>query len=401
MNKFYQVAYYLFMTFIFLYPIALTTAGMEIAFYGSAGIILILYITKSVNIDFYTPLLYPLIILGIWILIGVFFALDKPYSLHDFFVHYVKHILLLVIAMNLIDSPKKIYTFAWVTVTSAGLFCIGVLINEYIVLKISPTQRFGLSLVETPTNHLGIFTIFAMVFISRLFLDEKRPRVRLLLVVLAIPNLLVTFLTQSRSNIIALFAVIVILFHRNRQFQIALLVLIAIVVFSSPLKNRLHVDGAIRHRISLYHISKEIIKDYPITGIGFGIDMMGNEQLIDQDLYNQRVDEKYRLKGDLYLWPHNMFLSMAVRTGLVGLVLYISLWAVCFFMLFRLVRVGQTPFIRQWSLYVLAALAMFFVKGNLDPIFSVIPETILFLLFSLTSVLWKMNGSRLNHPTHS
>ena len=390
-RKYKTVAYLLLLAFTFLFPLAITTAGTEITFYGSAGILILLSVTRRTAISFYSPLVYPVLLFGTWSLIGLFFALDLAYSLHDYLTHFLKYILLYLLVINLIDTEKKLRALSWAIITSASLFSIGALFYEYFILDISPGNRFGLKLIETPTNLIGVVTLFAMILATRLYPDEKRGFLRAALLFMVSPMLLVTVLTQTRSNFVAMLLVIPILFYSKRKLLLILLSVLILVIFLSPVKNRLHVDGGIRHRISLFLITKEVIKDYPIMGIGFGINSMANHQLISPDLYNERVPEKYRLADEHFNWPHNMILNIAVRTGLVGLFLYIMVLAFCCKLLIQLIRRGHTNFIRKWANCILAALAMFIVKGNLEPIFSTIPETVLFLIFSITAVLWRMN----------
>ncbi len=387
------IAFCLVLAFLALSMLAITTAGSEIAYYSSAAMFLFLVVRGRAAISFNTPLTLPFLLFGTWSLIGLFFALDKPYSLHDYLTHFLKLILLFFMVLNLTDTEKKINRLAWVIVASASLFCSGALVHEYLILNTSLTSRFGLKLIETPTNLIGVVTLFAMILTTRLFADEKSGPLRAALLVMVSPVLLVTVLTQTRSNFVAMFIVIPILFYRKRKLLLVLFSLLVMVTILSPVKNRLRVDGSVHHRISLFLLSTEVIKDYPITGIGFGINSMADHQLISPDLYNQRIPEKYRLPDEHFNWPHNMFLNIAVRTGLVGLGLYIVLLAVCCKCLIQLMRFGHTAFIRQWANCILAALAMFFVKGNLEPIFSTIPEIILVVIFSITAVLWRMDAS--------
>lgn len=390
-QKIKKIAYYFLLAFLFLSILAITTAGSQITYYSSAAFFLVLWAMKRSAISFDSPFVYPFLLFGAWGLIGLFFALDKPYSLHDYLMHFLKYILLFFMVLNLIDTENKIKRLAWVMVTSASLFCSGALVYEYLILNISPSSRFGLKLIETPTNLIGVVTLFAMILATGLYADEKKGAVKAALLCMVSPILLVTVLTQTRSNFVAMFLAIPILFHSRRKLLLILFSLLLLVTFLSPVKNRLHVDGGIRHRISLFLLTKEVIKDYPIVGIGFGINSMADHQLISPSRYNQRVPEKYRLPDKHFNWPHNMFLNIAVRTGVVGLGLYILMLGVCCRMLIRLIRRGHTTFIRKWANCILAALAMFFVKGNLEPIFSTIPEIILFMIFSITAVLWRMN----------
>ena len=396
-QKYKTGAFLFLMAFVFLFPLAITTAGTEITFYLSATFFLIAVVKRPTAISYNAPLLWPLLLFGAWSLVGLFFALDKPYSLHDYLTHYLKYMLLFVMVLNLIDSEPKISSLAWVIVTSASLFCLGALVYEYLGLGTSPTKRFGLKLIETPTNLIGVVTLFAMILATRLYADEKRRSLRVALLGMVSPMLLVTVLTQTRSNFVAMFLAIPILFYRKRKVLLVLFSLLLLVTFLSPVKNRLQVDGGIRHRISLFLLSTEVVKDYPIMGIGFGINSMADHDLISPSLYNPRIPESYRLPDKHFNWPHNMFLNIAVRTGLVGLALYIAILVVCCTLLIQLIRRGRTTFIKNWANCLLAALAMFIVKGNLEPIFSTIPEIILFLIFSITAVLWRMNAVSNRH----
>jgi len=75
-------------------------------------------------------------------------------------------------------------------------------------------------------------------------------------------------------------------------------------------------DKAESTRIRLWQTSINIIKNKPIWGIGLG--NFGN-------LFNQ-----YKVAGtyDNYSHPHNDFLNVAVNSGLLGLLAYLSIWGV-------------------------------------------------------------------------
>ena len=388
-----KIAYYLFLGFVFLFPLTISTSSTEIAFYGAAGILLTLFVTKRVGFTYRSPLILPLLAFGLWAVIGLFTALDMAYSFHDLKSHFVKHLLLYLLVINLIDTPKKLRQLSWTLIISSGMFCMGSLIHEYLILNISPSTRFGLKLIETPTNLIGVVTLFALVLAARLIAEEKRKPMTGLLVTCIIPILSVTVLTQTRSNFLALLVIFpVLLYKRWKLLVVAILILVAIIV-ATPVRNRIKmkIDSSAHHRISLAMIAVEVVKDHPITGTGFGIETIANHDLISPEVYNQRVPESYRLYGKHFYVPHNMFLSVAVRTGIVGFVLFGSILGVCLVMQIDLIRHGRTPFIRKWALCMLAAWMMFFVKGNLEPIFSRIPETIFFLILSITAVLWQMD----------
>ena len=74
----------------------------------------------------------------------------------------------------------------------------------------------------------------------------------------------------------------------------------------------------------------EIIKDYPITGIGFGMETYGTT--VDLKAYYEKVPKKFR-ENIIYNDPHNMYFDIAVRLGIVGFVLFLNIILVFFKML--------------------------------------------------------------------
>lgn len=69
-------------------------------------------------------------------------------------------------------------------------------------------------------------------------------------------------------------------------------------------------------RIRLWQTSINMIKDKPIWGIGLG--NFG------------KLFDRYKVEGtyDTTCHPHNDFLNVAVNSGLLGLLAYLSIWAV-------------------------------------------------------------------------
>ena len=71
-------------------------------------------------------------------------------------------------------------------------------------------------------------------------------------------------------------------------------------------------------RIGVNYLAFEVVKDHPITGVGFGMETY--RTAIDLHAYNASVPDKY--KEEIHVDPHNIVGSIAVRTGFVGLALF-------------------------------------------------------------------------------
>jgi O-antigen ligase len=172
--------------------------------------------------------------------------------------------------------------------------------------------------------------------------------------------------------------------------MLAVLGVMLIVVAATPVKNRL-LDMASSHpRMSTNYLSIEILKDYPVKGIGFGMKIYGNHPLLSPERYMSRIPPEYR-QYEFFHVPHNMLLSVAVRTGLVGLGLFLYIMIAFAFMCWKLIVKGKDDFIREWSRCILSAFVLLFAAGLFEPVFNHLTETILFTVFGMGTVLWRID----------
>ncbi len=88
-----------------------------------------------------------------------------------------------------------------------------------------------------------------------------------------------------------------------------------------------------------------------------------------------------------------MFLSIATRTGIIGLILYLYVILAFFIMCLKLIKDGKDAFIKKWGLCILSSGIMFIIKGCFEPIFSHFAELIFFTIFSMATILYRINNS--------
>jgi len=122
-------------TFIFFTPFPHTTAIKEICFYLSVFIVLLLIYFQEIDFSFRSPLTLPFALFVIWVFIGLFFALDKGNSLHDFRAHLLKYLAIYYILINFISCRKRLIILSWIIIISATIFSIGGLTNFYFIMK--------------------------------------------------------------------------------------------------------------------------------------------------------------------------------------------------------------------------------------------------------------------------
>ena len=380
--------------FLFFVPFPHTTAIKEICFYGSIFIVLILICFKKIDFSFKSPLTLPFTIFVAWAFIGLFFALDKENSVHDFYAHLLKYLAMYYILINFFSTRKRLIILSWIIIISTAIFSIGGLVYFYVILKNSIGTRLGFSHMMN-IDLIGFVTIFAMLLSLRQFRLEIQWYRRAILVVCLMGTSMATCLTMSRGSLLALFIALIVFFiKRNRLLVVYLIVLSIISVNSVPeLKRRFSLNTSLNDiRIGINLTTLEIIKDYPITGIGFGMETYGYSDFIDLAKYNAKIPPQYQQKEEIIIRsPHNSFADVAVRTGVVGLTLFLFIYFIFVRLGWKIIRYGKDDFIRDWGICIMAAFVGVFIQELFaDGMFG--PQAIvLHTIFAIMTILWQLN----------
>lgn len=287
-------------------------------------------------------------------------------------------------------------TLSRIIIASSTTYSIGGIIYFYLIMGYGWTTRYsygaakGLLGYEVSGNSLCVLVIFS-ILLSLNFFMKSSPRGRIILILCMIPQLALTFLIQSKGGLIALLLSVMLMLWKNRKILLAVLILLVVITAMSPIKNRFSVNQFIQnHRIRMMFTTLEIVKDYPITGIGFGNETYGKK--MDLEMYNNRVPEKYRQRSDLIiLAPHNMLLNILVRLGVIGLALFLFIIAMFVGMCWQYIRYGTDDFVKNWGLCILSAFLAFFVIGMADQMFHHFTEVVFYTILSMGTILWRIN----------
>jgi O-antigen ligase len=136
--------------------------------------------------------------------------------------------------------------------------------------------------------------------------------------------------------------------------------------------------------VNIWRAFGEMIKDYPLTGIGFGMQTYFDESLLNK--YTARLPLESRVKA-----PHNLFIDVAVRTGLVGLAFFCYILASFIRMGWKLIRYGENHFIREWGLCLMAAFVAIIVQGMFENTLSGPSAIVLYIIMAMMTILWHLN----------
>ncbi len=389
--------------FIFFNPFSHTTSIKEICFYGSVIIVLILICFKKTDFSFKSPLTLPFALFTAWAFIGLFFALYKENSIHDFYAHLLKYIAIYYILVNFFNSRKRLTIMSWIIIISATIFSIGGPVYFYLISgnNILTTR---MTFQETSINIIGFVSIFALLLSVHLLSRTGILYKKILLLISLIVTSIVTILTLSIGTLLGMVLSLLVLFPKNKKavfstslFMVAFLVMVTLSF--STAKNRMaanFIQNKLQNdeRIRIWRSYFEIIKDYPISGIGFDMEDMWHDHNF-WDKYLARIPSKLRTSKTV---PHNILISITVRLGFIGLALF-------FYMIFAFVRMswitikyGKDDFIKSWGLCITAAFVAWFVKGMFEPALSHVPAIVLYTIFAMMTILWKLD-SKPGSPT--
>jgi O-antigen ligase len=138
--------------------------------------------------------------------------------------------------------------------------------------------------------------------------------------------------------------------------------------------------GTIRHRLNFYRETMAQVNRTPlgpIIGVGFGPDLIGG----------------FTVEGGVLVRkPHNDYLEVFARTGLIGLVLFLGFLAACLVPVFHTARRLGTPFL--W--WVVAVATVFLLVAAAQPLlaypFGTVP-----LFMILGAGLWEVDRAARSH----
>jgi len=378
--------------FIFLNPFPHVTALKEISFYAAVGLTCGSIALKRTAFRFTAPLTVPFLLIFLWSLIGIVFAIDKVNTVHDIYAHLIKYLALYFLIVNVFDSRVRLNALAWTIILSTASFCIWSVSYFYLFLGHPIGQQLGVEVFkEIPTNIIGIVTVFGILLSLQMLSLESRTRQRIAIILLLALMVLATLLTQTRSTFLALFCVLVILSLRNRLMLI-FIVTIVILISILPVKNRLTPSAILDKlkndsRINISHTYVEVIKEFPIHGIGFGLQSYAEANFLKK--YHDRVDPAKRT-ADIITAPHNFFIDILVRLGIIGLALYLYALYKAMMMVIKLAMNKEDRYIRNWGLTLFCALVAFLIQGMFENVHSGPAAVVFFSVLAMITILWRI-----------
>ena len=375
--------------YVFASPLPLPSVN-EFCFYLSCGALIILLYFRKTGFSLRSPLTLPLMLFFLWSVVGLFFTLDFANTLHDLRRHLLEYIILYYLLINYFDSSKKLEALSWIVIISTTVFSLGLLIHYYFIAGYSFTDRLGYLTHYIHTNHIGFLTVSSITLATQMLCRKKTFAEKLIFSLCIIVLGMATFLTQSRGSLFGLVTAIVIICFSNKKNVFFLAAILLLIMIAPGVIHREGPDSyTMSIRTKINHLTMEIIKEHSVTGIGFGMEIYGNEALVDLKKYNSRLPLEFQQK-DVVKSPHNILLDITVRTGMVGLMLYLYVIGMVLFMLWRSFRRTENEYYRSWIICLLACFASFMVSSLFEDAQAGKPAVIYYTLLAMMGILWRL-----------
>ena len=388
---------FLMSVFIFCLPFPFKTALSEICFYGSVGLFIVLIAIKKTRPSFDTPLTFPLALLVFWAVYGIFFALNKENTLGDIVGHLLKQLSVFYLLITFFCTIKRFHYLTWIILISSALFSIGSTVYYYVIMENAITARLSLPQIDVGTNYfgyIGICTItISLIYAARTSLLYRKMMLLIPLSLAAITCLL----TATRGTILGITVPLILLSPKYKTLSLIYLVIIVFGVLFTPAKdiltpNQLSAKIENDTRTIIWSAYGKAIEEFPLTGIGFGM------QTYDENLfrkYDLQLPTASRLTVNFH-GPHNIFVDIAVRLGLVGLLIFLYLIFGFMKMGWRLITRGRDDFIRSWALGVMVIFVSYLIQGLFSDLFLSAQAIWFFIVLALMTILYRLN----ENPDH-
>jgi O-antigen ligase len=383
--------------FVFAIPFPFTTAISEICFYGSVGIFILLIFLKKPRPSFDTPLTFPFCLLVFWAVCGIFFALNKENTTHDIVYHLLKQLAVFYLLITFFCTIKRFHCLTWIILVSSTLFSIGSIVYYYVILGNDITTRLSLPQIDVGTNYFGYISVLAII-ISLTYAGRASLLYRKMMMLVPLFGAVITcLLTSTRGTILGAIAPLILLVPKYKMLSAVSIIMIAFIVLLIPAKDILTPQKLIAKiegddRTLIWAAYGKAIQEFPITGIGFGM------QIYDENLYrkyNLQLPTAHRPLKD-FQGPHNIFVDIAVRLGLVGFLIFIYLTFNFMKTGWRLITRGRDDSIRSWALGVMVIFVSYLIQGLFSDLFLSAQAIWFFIVLALMTILHRLNENQDN-----
>jgi O-antigen ligase len=314
-------------------------------------------------------LLFFIIASFVWALIALTTAIDPSYSLNEIITKMSKHFLLFFLSY-FIMKEMPVGNIRWLFLS---ILASAVLMSAYACYQFYESPLFFINRVHGFTGafyRLSTLLVLSIpiVIVTAFSFHGWIKRLSLIFIPVLFAALFFTFTRAAWIALVAEISLLTIIFSGKKGriiFVSGLVVLLVIIGLSyrSLIPQQLLSRGSEEPRIEAVKLSSEIIRKYPLTGIGYG----------------KETFSKYY--PDIYVkHAHNIFLNTAVETGLIGLVLLAAILGIVMKNFLLAIRREKDPEKRLLISGVFASFAGFLFLNSFDYMYHGWPGQMLWMI---------------------
>ena len=233
------------------------------------------------------------------------------------------------------------------------------------------------------SHHLpagGFFSTLAVLSVSFFLFWETSPRLKTTLALFSLILLLGTVLSLSRTYFVSMAVTLPIILLR-KKFRIAFIgitvisPLILLLSLSLPhVKGRalsildLKKNPSNVERLYLWRVAGDMIKDNPVVGVGF---KQWGERVSE---YAAKYSSEWNFSEASFHHAHDVYLTVAAETGMVGLVFFLGFWLCLLFLTIRTALACRSgSFARALNLGASYVLINLLIGGVFEENFGTLP----------------------------
>lgn len=329
--------------------------------------------------------------------ISVVQSSNLTYSILNYlilFLHYVGFYHLVVQQIRSLDDIRRL---VW-TVLGAAIIVVGYGFVQAIMATDVQSQawvdsdqfadlKFRVySTLENP-NLLAGFIVMMNSFLLGFAYKIKDRRIRLALLILFAIFAVCLGLTYSRGAWLSLLAVMVagsISYGRNSWWFVILIPLVCFFfsdTFAERIMSVFHpVDTSASLRMALWESTLAMIRDYPITGIGWGAYLWTYPAY---DFFIQNPDVK------IY-HAHNMYLHLMAEVGIPAFLVFMAIIGQTLRQAVRIAKRSTDKWAAGLAMGIIAAMLSLLVNGMTDHIlFNIQLSMFFWLMVAITMLLYQ------------
>jgi O-antigen ligase len=377
--------------YLFANPLPVASVN-EFCFYLSVLALILLLVFRKTTFTLRSPLTLPFILFFLWAVFGLFFTLDFKNTLHDLRGHFLEYVIVFFLLVNYFNSPKRLKMLALIAIASATIFSIYAITVYYFIEGFPFSARLGLTFRgEMTTDYIGFITIFGICLSLHFLYKSKNIFYKILLVSCFFIMTITTLLTQSRGSLLGFLAALVILCFHNKKNIIFIIITIFIIILVPGIKERVTMDGFTKDiRIKMNRLTIEVIKDHPIVGVGFGMEIYGNKNVLDLEKLNKQLPLEYQQNGVIIASPHNTILDIAVRTGVVGLVLFLYILLASLLLLWKTFKMTKSQYFRSWAICLFACFISYLIPALFADTTFGARVIVFYTMLAMIAILWNL-----------